>query len=168
MANFERYVDPESPDNIQGVRKVASVFVGEVRVFLGEILDRYSHLLVDDLIRPLSDLYETSGPAFFSCQNWCLDMPEAHMDNHDLRPRSLNRKLTMVSYWYRRFLESVQWTNVNVVSSMSILPGSILRRLLEFLNSLLKSLLSAAPAGGAVVELKEAFEGAVNDLSDIS
>ncbi|WPZ32516.1 hypothetical protein T8K17_14835 [Thalassobaculum sp. OXR-137] len=168
MANFELSVDPESPDNLYGVRNVSAQFVGEVRIFLGEVLNEFSDLLVETLIRPLSDLYEASGPAFTSCQNWCHDMPVAHIDGHDLRPRSLNRKLKVVNYWYQRLIGAVrQPANVLMPSRRTVL-GPILRRLFEVLNSLLKSLLSAVPAGGAVVELKEMFEGAVDDLTDMS
>jgi hypothetical protein len=167
VANFELFVDPETPDNLDGVRRVAATFVGEVRLFLGEILQQHSRLLVEDLIGPLSDLFETSGRAFESCQVWCADMPVAHIDGHDLRPRSLNRKLKMVHYWHRRFLDAAENTASFAATPRSML-APVLRRLFEFLNSLLKSLLSAAPAGGAVVELKEAFEGAVNDLGYMS
>ncbi|SDG03120.1 hypothetical protein [Thalassobaculum litoreum] len=164
MANFELFVDPETPDNLAGVRSVSSAFVGEVRVFLGEILQQYPDLMVEELIQPVSELFEASGPAFESCQQWCADMPIEHIDGHDLRARSLNRKLGMVNYWYRRFLQTAQ----QIPDPRRVVLGPILRRLLEFLNSLLKSLLSAAPAGGAVVELKEAFEGAVDDLTDMT
>ena len=168
MANFELSVDPESPDNLYGVRNVSAQFVGEVRIFLGEVLNQYSDLLVETLIRPLSDLYETSGPAFTACQNWCADMPVTHIDNHDLRPRSLNRKLKIIHYWYQRLIGAVRLSATVYTPSRRPVLGPILRRLFEVLNSLLKSLLSAAPAGGAVVELKEMFEGAVDDLTDMS
>lgn len=81
---------------------------------------------------------------------------ESYIDStiipHGLSGAQLNLKYYNVKYWLDRFLiEKIE---------------KLFKAFLSALNSLLKSMLSEAPGGGAIIEFKEMIENAVREVSE--
>lgn len=161
MANFEFRAEPEQES------EALVYFIGEVQNLLGELLAEHRFLFVEPLLPELDGLLETSNQYFQQASNWCEVIPNDYLLEHDLLAPNLNRKLSQADYWNTEFQRTVsEYRQGTAPQRPGWIPQRVLRRLLEYLNSMLKSIIGSAPGGSAIVEIKEAFESAVDDLSE--
>lgn len=115
----------------------------------------------------IPNTFEYVGPAIQELRQLeAFDLCELHMTSDESRPayilnnvllhglfgHQLIWKIHNIKYWIEQFIRRKMW--------------QLLDAFLAALNSLLKSILDGAPGGGAIIELKEAIENAVNIVDD--
>lgn len=161
MANFDFQVEE------RGEREAMRRFVIEVYRLLYELISEHPSLFVSILLRDLLLLHEANGRNLERVTVWIMDMPQTHLIDHDLSAPSLRAKLRIVLFWYRQLMATIAAHPVDENGqATSVKPAEAGNRTLGAINSVLKSILGAAPGGAALVELKEAVENALNDLPD--
>ena len=118
----------------------------------------YQNLFVPRLVRPMRNAWNEAG-RFPGLADLIANIGPDQVTIHGVGGSQLELKLATVNYWVERFVAN---QNANVMGSWSIL-----RRIFDAIDTLLGSLLSAAPgAGTALEELKEAIRNSMNRGND--
>lgn len=134
-------------------RRALSNFIGALHDFLDELVRRNRSPLDEPLFWPqligeLRDIWPHEAQRFAPAARLVFDVSDQVLDDHGLSGPTLNYKLNLVKFWYERYLTSGK---------------SVLRRLIETINDLLKSYLPAVRANEALAEIKDFIRNALLD-----
>ena len=111
---------------------------------------QYKNLFVPELVVPMRKAWD-EAKQFPGLDDLVAPLNLYQVSVHGLGGSQLDFKLATVRYWVKRFRENHKFS------------WSILRRIFDAIDTLLGSLLSAAPgAGTALEELKEAIRNSMN------
>lgn len=111
--------------------------------------EEYQHLFVPQLINPMRAAWEAAQHHFEVARPFLAEIPPVQIWLHGLHGPELDFKLAAVGYWAERFTANSSAT--------------LLRRLLNSIDTLLNSLLDAIGLGGAVQEIKDVIRDAITD-----
>lgn len=149
---------PDFPNlsNLPDSQKLAE-FIRWVEAFLTELVESArsptgTSLFAEELLGQMRSAWDDAGPEFNRLAEATVSIPEGAVRDHGLSGNQLMFKLATVSRLsglFRRFGTT-----------------SILRRLLNAIDTLLNSILSAVPGGSAASEIKDAIKDAIQEDED--
>ena len=149
MVEFDEFVIVDTDDD----RERLIGFVRFVEALLAEIVrdgkdPQGRRLFFEPLLAPMHEAWETGRNEFRALQAALLDLSAAAMDRHGLSRPQLTFKLSVVRHFSALFnSHGKRW----------------LRRLLDVIDTLLKSILDAIGVGGAAGELKDMIRDSIDE-----
>ena len=130
-------------------------FLQAVHDFLNEIVEsnhdpRGLRLFFEELLGPMRQAWQEveDGHHFQQVEDRIRELPEAKLRDHGLYGRQLTFKLAVIRFFHQRYLSYGK---------------GILRRLLDIIDDLLKSILDAIGGGGAISEIKDFIKDSVEE-----
>jgi hypothetical protein len=150
---------PEFRGSESDPRDALRRFVSTVREFLAEIIqsnqDPFGRpLFWQELLTPMRDAWDElkRNDNFGTVDGLIREISATGLGDHGLSGQQLAFKLAVIRVFHGRYL--------------SIGKG-ILRKLLNIIDDLLKSILDAAGAGGAILEIKDFIKDSIDDETSI-
>ncbi|HLI13374.1 MAG TPA: hypothetical protein VKY65_17410 [Alphaproteobacteria bacterium] len=135
-------------------RRALGAFVIAARDFLAELIEtnrdpRGQSLFHEELLLEMRAAWAEAYPEFERVARATRELGEAQIRDHGLYGAQLRFKLTVVRFLYGRYLQL----------------GGIgpLRRVIDAIDTLLKSILGALGAGEGIKEIKEYIEYSLED-----
>lgn len=138
-----------------GPRQLLSDFVLQLRDFLEEIVHSNQDpigrpLFLEALLGPMREAWieARDGPLFSDILAGIERIPDSVLNTHGLSGRQLAFKLTVIRFFHARYLS---------------LGKGILRKLIDIIDTLLKSILAAIGAGEGLAEIKDFIKDSLDD-----
>lgn len=132
-------------------------FIGDVKEFLNEIVntdDNAQRMFYPILVRPMRDAWPNVSPRFDILKNSLKLTSNNKLRDHGLTGNELEFKFSVIRYLSKKFFD-------NFPNSFSI-AKIWLKKLLEALDKLLKSIFDAVGGGGAIGEYKDFIESCID------
>ena len=148
-------VFPEFGGGDEGPRGALVSFVRAVHDFLAELIqsnrDRQGqHLFLEDLLRPMGRAWqEVEQQRYFADVERGIErLTDGQLRDHGLFGWQLAFKLAVIRFFHQRYLAAGK---------------GILRKLLDIIDDLLKSILEAIGGGGAIAEIKDFIKDSIDE-----
>jgi hypothetical protein len=122
-------------------------FVEEVRKFLDDLVQQQS-LFRQSLRSDMQAAWQEVEPLFSEIRTRIANLSDADIRNHGLGGRQLRFKLAVIRFFYE------QYQRVGTI---------ILKKLIDIIDTLLKSILEAIGGGGAIAEIKDFIKDSLED-----
>ena len=139
-------------------RNTLVLFVRAVHDFLGEIVesnhDRFTRpLFWEELLPPMRGAWREveEHRHFPEVESRIQRLTEAQFRDHGLYGQQLAFKLAVIRFFYGRYLS---------------FGKGILKKLLDIIDDLLKSILDAIGSGGAISEIKDFIRDSIQDETE--
>jgi hypothetical protein len=134
-------------------RAILIQFVREVQKFLAELVQsntgpRGESLFHEQLLSPMRAAWAEVQAHFPEVAGRIRDLPDHQIINHGLGGQQLRFKLAVIRWFYGQYL--------------SVGKG-VLKKLIDIIDDLLKSIVEASGFGGAIVEIKDFIKDSVEE-----
>jgi hypothetical protein len=152
MANFPDFAPDRNPADL------LRDFVLALQALLDELMAEGrgptgTPLFIPELLPVVQEAWRSGRGRVASFAATVRDLSATKINEHQLEGSPLKAKLGVIGHYARRFAESG--------------TAILLRRLLQAIDTLLKSLTQASGAGGFLEELKETVENIIDDAKEI-
>jgi len=134
-------------------RAILIAFVRQVQKFLHELVQsnrgpRGESLFHEQLLGPMRAAWAEVQPHFPEVAGGIRDLTDEQIRNHGLGGQQLRFKLAVIRFFYGQYL--------------SVGKG-VLKKLIDIIDDLLKSILEAIGGGGAIAEIKDFIKDSVEE-----